>query len=179
MLILSGRFLLSPLVLLIGHISGCGTPTARDTSLLNHATMLFAMIRLALMRKNGSGFGTSASLPWSLQDSLSLKRSLLLRLALMEAVCNLTYRRTIAQVCAEAYAVLHAVNLAKLGNSPVTIFSDCAIVVEALKNPPHSWPWECESILASIIKALRNGDWITIQHCKRQIVCKAYGDTTR
>ncbi|CAN1252121.1 hypothetical protein LINPERPRIM_LOCUS7924, partial [Linum perenne] len=78
-----------------------------------------------------------------------------------------------APICAEANAIFQAVLLAKMDTSPVTIFSDCAIVCDALMKPPNSWPWECEATLASIAAKLQNADWISIQHCKRQAVRKA------
>ncbi|CAN1155874.1 Putative ribonuclease H protein At1g65750 [Linum perenne] len=78
-----------------------------------------------------------------------------------------------APICAEATAILQAVILAKMDNSPATIFTDCALVADALKNPNQPWPWDCEATLASITDALGSADWITIQHCKRQFVHKA------
>ncbi|CAN1317975.1 hypothetical protein LINPERPRIM_LOCUS30632, partial [Linum perenne] len=78
-----------------------------------------------------------------------------------------------ASICAKAKAILHAVTLAKTDVYPVTIYSNCSMVCDALKKPPDSWPWECAAILASIVDLLRDTDWISIQHCNRQFVRKA------
>ncbi|CAN1140827.1 Putative ribonuclease H protein At1g65750 [Linum perenne] len=75
-------------------------------------------------------------------------------------------------ICAEATALLNAVNLALLYPYPTVIFSDCRVVVEALRSPHHQWPWECEATLAYISDTLLTAHWIEIQHCRRQFVHK-------
>ncbi|CAN1187529.1 hypothetical protein LINPERPRIM_LOCUS31904 [Linum perenne] len=74
--------------------------------------------------------------------------------------------------CAEAIAVLNAVQMALREGGTCVIWSDCASITTAIDNPPHLWPWESASIIAAIKTILVSSD-ITIIFKGRAFVGEA------
>ncbi|CAN1167429.1 hypothetical protein LINPERHAP2_LOCUS27241 [Linum perenne] len=78
-----------------------------------------------------------------------------------------------APICAEAMAILKAVELAADYEASTIILSDCLALTKALEDQPEQWPWEAAAILASISHILRNHMEISIVHVGRNEVAEA------
>ncbi|CAN1144641.1 hypothetical protein LINPERHAP2_LOCUS14212 [Linum perenne] len=61
-----------------------------------------------------------------------------------------------AAICAEARALLAAVELAARYAERTLIFSNCQTLTNALNDEPDQWPWEAAAIVASITQILSN-----------------------
>ncbi|CAN1147239.1 hypothetical protein LINPERHAP2_LOCUS15757 [Linum perenne] len=72
-----------------------------------------------------------------------------------------------APICAEARAVLAAVELAASYGEEVLILSNCQTLTNALMDRPDQWPWEAAVIIASITHVLRNHRVLSITHVGR------------
>ncbi|CAN1229401.1 Putative ribonuclease H protein At1g65750 [Linum grandiflorum] len=57
-------------------------------------------------------------------------------------------------VAAEAVAIFEAIEYAKHHEGQSTIFSDCLVLVDILKDGAKPWPWDCSSTIAHIRRAL-------------------------
>ncbi|CAN1178011.1 hypothetical protein LINPERHAP2_LOCUS33437 [Linum perenne] len=75
-----------------------------------------------------------------------------------------------APICAEATALLAAVELAMRYNVRTVIMSDCLTLIKALEDQPDQWPWEVAAVLASISHLLRNAADFSIVHVGRNEV---------
>ncbi|CAN1147208.1 hypothetical protein LINPERHAP2_LOCUS15734 [Linum perenne] len=74
-----------------------------------------------------------------------------------------------APICAEAMAMLAAVELAAHHGARTIILSDCQSLTIAVEDQPDQWPWEA----ASITQILRNHREIVITHVGRSEVHEA------
>ncbi|CAL1375168.1 unnamed protein product [Linum trigynum] len=68
---------------------------------------------------------------------------------------------------AEAYAILNAVVLAAQEPCPASIKSDCQVLVNALRQDPDSWPWQCRAILVRVTPILLSTPCMTVEFVPR------------
>ncbi|CAN1146778.1 Putative ribonuclease H protein At1g65750 [Linum perenne] len=79
-----------------------------------------------------------------------------------------------APVCAEAYAVLSAVDLVKNIAAPTLIHTDSSIIVDSITRPQQDWPWNIAGLLASITRLLYWNQQIHISKSTRSTVQQAH-----
>ncbi|CAN1822360.1 hypothetical protein LINPERHAP1_LOCUS29947 [Linum perenne] len=70
--------------------------------------------------------------------------------------------RCSSPIVAEACALLEAVSMVRTSPTSCTICSDCLNLVNSLKGPKTSWPWECFGLLGRISSILRDSPNIQI-----------------
>ncbi|CAN1181154.1 Putative ribonuclease H protein At1g65750 [Linum perenne] len=79
-----------------------------------------------------------------------------------------------APLCAEARAVLIAVQMAKMITTPTDIDSDFLILVNALRDHHHNWPWQISGILATLQQLLFWNQQIRVSYVPRSSVQAAH-----
>ncbi|CAN1164788.1 Putative ribonuclease H protein At1g65750 [Linum perenne] len=79
-----------------------------------------------------------------------------------------------APVCAEAYAVLRAIELVKTIDTPTVIYSDCSVLVDSTAGHQLNWPWSISSILASITRMLYWNQNIHVSKASRTTIQLAH-----
>ncbi|CAN1189143.1 hypothetical protein LINPERHAP2_LOCUS39718 [Linum perenne] len=72
-------------------------------------------------------------------------------------------------IVAEARAMLEAVRLAVVSGQPSRIKSDCLTLVDALRHPNSSWPWQCNVWLLLIQDLLQRNPRIDIAFIPRRL----------
>ncbi|CAN1786653.1 Putative ribonuclease H protein At1g65750 [Linum perenne] len=84
-----------------------------------------------------------------------------------------------APVCAEAYAVLRAIELFKTIDAPTIIYSDCSVLVDSIAGHHLNWPWSISSILASITRMLYWNQNIHVSKASRSTIQLAHSITVQ
>ncbi|CAN1189612.1 Putative ribonuclease H protein At1g65750, partial [Linum perenne] len=79
-----------------------------------------------------------------------------------------------APLCAEARVVLIAVQMAKMISTPTAILSDCLILVNALRDHHHNWPWQISGVLATLQQLLFWNQQISVSYVPRSSVQAAH-----
>ncbi|CAN1165952.1 hypothetical protein LINPERHAP2_LOCUS26452 [Linum perenne] len=72
-------------------------------------------------------------------------------------------------IVAEAKAIHEAIILAISVGEQTTIFSDCKVLVEAINDPKHQWPWECYAFMEASLRLLQGRAWIQVKFVKRNL----------
>ncbi|CAN1828501.1 Putative ribonuclease H protein At1g65750 [Linum perenne] len=75
-----------------------------------------------------------------------------------------------APICAEALAVLEAVQIAFLEQGDIVIFTDSKTIVSALDRQYEEWPWEVAGFIAQIKQWLTARSNIQIRWVNRQVI---------
>ncbi|CAN1795692.1 hypothetical protein LINPERHAP1_LOCUS20691 [Linum perenne] len=72
-----------------------------------------------------------------------------------------------APICAEAFGLLAAVEMASRDTRSTIILSDCLNLVSVIHEGPEKWPWEAASVIAMIQQVLNSSNHITVIHARR------------
>ncbi|CAN1787615.1 hypothetical protein LINPERHAP1_LOCUS17719 [Linum perenne] len=79
-----------------------------------------------------------------------------------------------APICAEAYAVLHAIQMVLDISDPTIIYSDSSVLVDSIAGDHDKWPWSISGILASITRLLYWNQQIQVCKVQRSAVQSAH-----
>ncbi|CAN1133224.1 hypothetical protein LINPERPRIM_LOCUS30528 [Linum perenne] len=78
-----------------------------------------------------------------------------------------------APICAEAYGLLAAVEMAAQDMRRTLILTDCLSLTKAIQEDQEKWPWEAASVIASIQQRMKDNLHIFVHHVQRSEVHEA------